>query len=282
MSRENLIQKFYIHERFTNHSRGGEDLNIGLEIDSMFDQGYYNDHAYANGSYHNFRGIFVKQKDVCERYRQLEHNGVNNLTLRLCLAQHAFGRLFEQALEVRQKTRPEDYEFGLFVSGASTSGVATMHGMPKKESGNPGEVVDIGLHNVHQYFYMFCTFSVGVLDRLAVEIRECYGLTEIPEHRIDWGCFFPKDKPVAWKKLNKSIDAIFEDLENGFYQLRDKRNILEHRTFFEIKPGEGGNNFDYFIERNIPLIDFTEKQFRKLLALCNNVYEAIYRDTSEA
>lgn len=248
----------------------------------MSDHRYYDDYAVANGSHYNFCGIFVKQKDVCERYPQLELNGVNNLTLRLCLAQYAFDKLFEQTFEVRQKTRRDDYEFGLFMGGASTSGVATMHGMPKKESGNPGEVVDIGLHNVHQYFYMFCTFAVGVLDRLAVEMREIYGLTNVPENKIDWGYFFQRGKSVNWRKLNKSIDVVFDDPSNGFYELRDKRNVLEHRTFFEIKPGEGGSDFDYFIEGGVPLTDFTKDQLRKILTLCNSVYETFYKDANEA
>lgn len=241
----------------------------------MVDQNYFNDYADANGSHYNFRNFFIKQKDLCEIYQQLQPNGINNLTLRLCLLQHAFCELFKQTLEVRQKTRKDDYEFKASFNNIATSGVVGVYGISKR--GNIGENVNISLHNVHQHFYLFCTFAVGVLDRLAVEVKECYNLTDISEHKIDWGYFF-KEKEIKWKKINKCIDIIFMDSKNSFYLLRKMRNTLEHRNFFNIKPGEGGDGFDYFTEENIPLTDFTKKQLEEILILCNSTYDAILKD----
>lgn len=243
---------------------------------------YFNDYASAEGGHYNFRGLFVRQGDLCARHPQLEPDGINNLTLRLCLTQHAFAKLFEQTLRMRQVTR-DDYEFLVpQIEGASTSGVARMIGRPRQELGNVGEQIDVELHNAHQYFYSFCTFASSVLDRLAVEIRDLYNLRSIEEKRIDWGFLFNTDERANtswWNELsNMHIRSVLNDSSNNFSQLRKYRNLLEHRTFVPIAPGLGGSEFDYLVDSSTRLTDFTKEQLTSLLLLCEKVYKAIETD----
>lgn len=240
---------------------------------------YFNDYALAKGNDYNFRDIFVEQKNLCEKLPQLEKNGINNLTLRLCLSQNSFSKLFDQTLEVRQKTdKFKNYDFELHLDGASTSGIVRMEAIPR-ESANPREKIDLDLHNIHEQFYLFCTFSVSTLDRLAVEIKDCYELSEILEREIDWGYFFRKNRKKELAKIrDKIIYKILSNSKNDCFDVREKRNILEHRTFFEIQPGIAGTNFDYFIEGKIPLVDFALNQFKRIVILCNQVYKAIGDD----
>jgi hypothetical protein len=242
----------------------------------IYGKKYFNHWADTNGSHYKFTEIFISQEAVCQKHKELEEWNVNPLTIRLCLLQEVFGKLFDARLKIRQKTSNPGYTYHqsqvAYVSGVTSSMVVTMPGYM-------GETFSLDLHEIYKNTYAFCSFFSAVLDRLAFEIHILYKIGN--QDIIDWRKFKNKNGKNGdlfndLVQKNKMLsDVIFK---NDFSRILEVRDSFEHGKKMEISATSLNADFDFTIKcdgTENKVVEFFYVQIVNLLNLCENFYKSI-------
>lgn len=240
------------------------------------DKKYFNHWADTEGPNYNFKNIFTAQQIVCEKYKYLENDNINPLTIRLCLLQQAFRNLFKERLNVRQKTSNPGYIYHdsetMSVSGVASSIVTV-------RKGYIGETFALNLHEVYKNLYAFCSFFSASLDRLAYELYILYSIGS--PNKIDWRQLRTKngDKGFLFNDLVQKNEKLSDVLlKEDFSRLLKIRDSLEHGKKIKISATSLGENFDFTIKcenSENEIVEFSHIQIMNLLNMCEEFYKSI-------